>query len=569
MIFIYESQNNFIEHENPIFKNVSAYLEASLIYNCLYHLEEEILNKFDQIIFVTNEQVNESLLLSGFNKYSANVDDYKDEVELVTEIFDRFPNADELLNTGKRKKLEQLIHDIQLKIIEDQKKENILAKELLSKNEDFLIFLPFSKSFSIELIGKLSDDNCYLFADSRSAKLRVDKGYHFISRKSYLAVKQKVSDLKSKYDKKNINPLGNRHFRPTELLENFDNGFFNKVVDLQREYQKRLHFYGQDSFIAKKAIERVLNSVDKYYYYLPQDLNKIDDESQSMVICNFDSVDDPKSYKKLFDKVKNINDSFYIVLQALRKVNYPYFSSYQEVQVPEQAVIRKRISGLFLSLVIEKRLYDDKYWKLFPLVEFNLLENLIPKTESFEYINKAFDSFGILNFNDLIENSLFWCLFQDRITEIINDSKNTKSLVPKKKITFERLGDNWQISGLGKPIIKEYSSIGIKYLIVIMKSKISLEPIDVRNSTFKYCKDIESYTERQKNSKQKQISIFELNESDRKTIGSAISGLKKDEKLQKFIEEHFSFSGKGNIFDSKNKIEIKIIDPDWDDSFIS
>lgn len=102
-----------------------------------------------------------------------------------------------------------------------------------------------------------------------------------------------------------------------------------------------------------------------------------------------------------------------------------------------------------------------------------------------------------------------------------------------------------------------------------MKSKRSLESLEVRNSTFKYCKDIETYTQREKNIKQKRVHLFDLNESDRKTINSAIMGLKKNPNLKEFIEEHFKFSAKGNYFDKKNKIEIKIIDREWDDIYLS
>ena len=86
------------------------------------------------------------------------------------------------MNDSKRSKVEELIHNSRVRNIEGSTGEKEQLKEFLNSSEDYLIYLPFAKMLSSKLIKSLNENDCYIFTDRKSCKLRNYEKYIFIQK---------------------------------------------------------------------------------------------------------------------------------------------------------------------------------------------------------------------------------------------------------------------------------------------------------------------------------------------------------------------------------------------------
>lgn len=565
MLYIIENQKRYDPDIDVNYLMANPYSEASGIYKSLYHLSADLLKTIDKIIlFINDERIRKSYS-KGFSKYSANANDYKlgQDIATIKEIIYQMPSSDELLNLEKRTTIEHLINNI---LIENISKSTQYAESIkIDIYEEALFYLPFCKETSYDLIHAIPPTQLKLFTNSGFIKCKNKKQFIFIDTNSFNETSKILDNVKQKCTSHHRNPYSFQNYKHPEMLENFTNGFFDTISQLSGAYKKRIHLYGADEYIAKRAIDRILLSSEHINFTLPKDLRNIQHINKSIVVYNLHSLQNSKDIHVLYQEVKKIDETFYVVLQALSCTKIEYFGYYEPVEVPSHEEIRTKITSLFLSLLIERRIYTDSFGWLLGLVEQNLLSKLIPEVESLEILFKAISEFEDLQIDDLIGNAAFWVYFNTSINRINNRLVTDISAKRKDTLTFSNEGDFWDISGLNDTIrLLYYTHKGVKYLVTIIKYSIlykkSADASTIRRITAKYMGDSNFLTKRNKTKE----PLINLLEKDRKTISSAIGEIKRKPKLNKlkeFIEEYIKYENKSYYFDHKNQIDINIIDP--------
>ncbi len=556
MIFIYENQH--IESSKLI--NIAAvkaftYKEACTIYESLYQLSDNLLNDVHEIVFLLEKlEIDESSILAIFRNFSADPEDYPDEKKLMAEICDFFPYPIKLRNEKRRKKIETLINEISIIFYENDKTLNSLSKSLKS----FFFFCPLIKKASHILIESLPDNKVLIQIENYTAKLKAEVGSYSISKGKYLQIYNELVKTRENYNENMPEkPWKLREYRPVNPLKYFENSLYYKIISTSNT---KLHFYGHDTFLTSRATEQILFGKDRIYYSMPKDLKAIQSENKSAVIQNFDSINDPIGYHELHERVKETEDQSHVILQAIRNVNSKYFYYYDNIEIPQGNEIRKHITGIFISLLRDRNIFQgDDYWRLYPLVEKNLLEKVIPQIDDIEILYKCINDFSQIEYKDLMNNIQFWYLLEEKINYETEIRKKQDETPPPKKVVFEKVDDEWIISGLGKiPTIKDDGNIGLLYLLIIINSKNEISSTDIMDISVRYRGDEALMKKRNQTIKLWGKDELGLCESDRGNISGALSRLKKYKNLHEFIKETISASKGYYFFNHKNKYAVTI-----------
>jgi hypothetical protein len=550
MIFIIEQQIPVIQDKK--YRKISPYREACLIYKSLTLLSHEKLISITKIHFLVTESIDEPVYKYCFSKYSADVTSYKSDKEIICEIIHEFPDIDEIEKNIKSNHIVDLINKLDIFPILAEKKQ----KEYVSINNNsvapFLFYLPYCRPLSFYLLKEFTKANVELYSDKKTLKGRSSKEHIFIDINKYFVIKDNLEKIKPQIIK---NEKELNSFQSKELLEYFGDEVFKRIIGYSSSRNKKIHIYGKDKFIIKKVIERMLLHLDWCYYDLPEELKNIEKKEKSVVAYNFDQLGNNEEYKYLYDKLKEFDEIYYVIVQAIRNVNSKYFSYFEEIEMPSSKDFEKSLSSIFLVLLLEKGIYIDNK-RILGNFNNNLLRNMIPDVESLETLFKAINEFDDIRYNDLKNNAGFWYYLSYLVESISAKTKAPQKI--KQLIRFERSGQSWEIHGLAHNISIDRK--GILYLcVIILNSLANRQPLDssgVRMFANRYMgKEIKKNGSKE--------SDFDNLESDRKTISSAISDLKNENTiLKEFIEEYFTFSSTANTFNHKDKIEVIVKVPE-------
>jgi len=564
MIFFVENQLIYEPPEDNYY-HLLPFLEASNIYSKLYELNPATLSQIDKIIFTVADKTAIKQYKSGFKCYSGNPRNCPTEKQLIAEILDRFPPLEKLEDVEKSKKIDSLINNAQILFINVEKDLQLLIKDIKEVHENVLCYLPFCKGQSDYLITKFNPGNCKMFTLGFEGKLKAEEKVSFIEPEKYLNVKKSLKELKAIITTREFDPLTARERRYKDILELFEKGFSQKLKYVIANGKIRSHFLGEEIFLAKKAIDKLASGSDRYNYYMPKDLDKIEGKDQSMAVFNFDSINSPEGYNYIYKAAQKISDDSYIILQAIKNVASDYFPNYDEILIPSDIEIKEKLTEIFIYILLERNIYTDMYWRLFALIEGNLIAKILPQFDSLESLFKAMHKFQNVQYIDIIENPNFWLILEDEINLIIHSSRDKSKNEPKPKIIFEHRDDNWIVYGLGSTLTFKYSeNRGLLYLAVILKSEKDLTSSQVKEIAYRSIgkkKYLDKIAIDKKSIIDEIKNPVDVLESDRKTISSAISQIKKNSRLKTFIEEHVKFGLTSNSFYSRNKIDVEVIDP--------
>ncbi|MFH0735714.1 MAG: hypothetical protein V1773_15440 [bacterium] len=580
MIFIYENQH--IESSKLI--NITAvkaftYKEACTIYKSLDQLTDNLLNDVHEIAFLLEKlEIDESSILAIFRNFSADPEDYPNENQLMNEIWGFFPNPIKLQNEKRRKKIETLINEMSIIFYENDKTLNSLSQSPKS----FFFFCPLIKKASHILIESLHDNKVLIQIENYTAKLKAEVGSYSISKGKYLQIYNELVKIRENYNE-NLpeKPWKLREYRPVNPLKYFENSLYYKIISTSNT---KLHFYGHDTFLTSRATEQILFGKDRIYYSMPKDLKAIQSENKSAVIQNFDSINDPIGYHELHERVKETEDKSHVILQAIRNVHSKYFYYYDNIEIPQGNEIRKHLTGIFISLLRDRNIFQgDDYWRLYPLVEKNLLEKVIPQIDDIEILYNCINDFSKIEHKDLMNNIQFWYLLEERIKYETEMRKKQDNTPPPQKVVFEKVDNEWIISGLGKTFtIQGKRNMGFLFLLIIINAKREIDSTDIVNSSIKFqgkanrqknrdkrIDDVNrKYTDSDNRTKESIKAKEELLGSDRSIVSSAISVFNKNLDLRKhgefihFIKHNISSTGCSFFFDPKGEYSVTFIPQD-------
>lgn len=566
MIFFYENQFDINNLTNIKKIKAFTYKEASLIYKSLYHLPELILKDITGVVFFIDAEIIDSNAMCDIIKeYSADIDDYPNETELMYEIWNWFPTKKETIKKQKREIIENLIKQISIKHWESVAKKGNRSMNLFIKSNFFLFVSSLIKTNSFSIIKALKKEQTKIICDNHLSYSGSDIYSDLICRDKYVQIYEELNEIALQYNKIEIKPWKIRDYKPNDPLNYFNNGFFDKLLSQlsQEDINKKIHFYGKDSLLADRAIELLLRGERPKYYSMPTELKHIIADDKAIVIQNFDNLDDPNDLYDLHERVQKIEDVFYIILKAIRMTYSKHFSYYDTIEIPAPKEIRKHITGIFLSLLLEKNNYKDDYWKLYALVETNLLEKIIPETDNLEILFKSIAIFSNLSFNDLLFNVGFWYTLEEQVKREIEAEKIKLRNYDPIKITIENENDVWSVYNLGKiPPIHEGDFIGLIYALIIIEAKREISSTEIIDISVKYRDTKKVNLQREETRKRWGYSQIGLLESDRSTVSGALSRLKsKNKYLEPFVRAHIlPSSEKGYFyFDSKGLYTVEIL----------
>ena len=563
MIFVYENQFPASNISNIRNLKAFAYKEASVIYKTLYHLPGGMLNGVKEVIcIIQGNNTNTKKLHDILRLYSASIDDYPNDKDLMYEIWNWFPTDNELVEIQKREIIETLIRSSVIISIDNQVKSKKNFTSIVNKSDSYLFISSIIKN-SLPLVEVLQDTQVTIVNDSKIIKLNVDEQLNTINRNKYLNIYNKLIQIRSRIDKIKIEPWKIRGYKPGDPLDYFQDSFMKKITSLMEDVKTNVHVIGQDTLLSKRAIERLLIGEDRVYYSMPTELREMNSIKKSTVISNFDSINNSNDYYELHNRVKGIENIYFVILQALRNVHSKYFSHYEDIELPRTDEIRRHISGLFLSLLLNRYLDKDECWNLYTIVDKNLLESVIPEIDNLEILYKCIKDCSPVNYKDLVSNISFWYSLERKITSEIESQRN-KSIIPDpKNIIFENINEEWIIHGIANiPPIVEGRNVGLIYLLIIIAAKKQITSTEIMDLSVKYRADKDISSKRAETKKLWGKDIISLLESDRKTISGAISRLKKYITLFEFVEEHISQSKGNYYFDNKGIYTVDILPND-------
>ena len=322
MILVVENQILHTITDNKKYGLVNPFLNACEIYKCLYNLPKNTLKNINKILYILPDNYSQKIYQTGFKKYFADVSDYRKERDLVTLLIDRYPVVEELLDTNKRKVIEYLIRNSEFIVTRNKVEWSKLLEKRLGKDEVFCFYLPFCHNLSFEIISKLKEESCHILSYSKYYKLKFVDEIVLVDKKELLTIKKSLGDVEKKYKEYSRDPIAIRHFQPSGFLESFNDGFFEKIVAIIVDGKnKRWHFYGNDEFIARRAIKRILQNIESFPFEMPQDLPKIYNPKLSVIVYHFDRLLVHEKFKELYQKVKCIDYNLYVILQAYLNLN--------------------------------------------------------------------------------------------------------------------------------------------------------------------------------------------------------------------------------------------------------
>jgi hypothetical protein len=566
MILITEQQETYSPEllENHV--EFFSILEGHLLYKLLFSFPGDLIRKLDTIYILTSLDFNRKYLDTSFSNYSANPLDFEDS-PYFRDILDKFPEPEMTIDESRCKHINDIIRRTKIKLVSEKGFIKNFSHLLNSSDEQLLIFTPFIKGDIKSLLPKLKSKKIVFISNYQIDRASTRNKLKKVNTNSYLNILNQLETINQKIQSSPLNKVKAMNFRAPGFLENFREGLFEKVNAILEENKTRLHFFGEESYVAKRTINYVLSSDIPIYYDLIRGVPQLETPSPPIVLKNFHSLTDPVEQRDLHIGLEKINESLHIILNGLKRNYVEYFNHYEEVPLPERKDFRKSITSIFISLLLEKGRYKSQNYKTFLIIDENLLDTLIPGDVDLETLDLISRNLIPVTENELLHNPDFWYALQAEVKSIRekSDADLEDKLVPQK-IRFENQGGSWVIYGLGKDLSFKYSEyLGVKYLCVIIeywkKYKKSIDVYKLRNIILRYTNQLKRLEEREKELKLNKEHITDLYETDRKAIAERINALKKNDVIKTFIKKHIQYSKYNYRYNDQGKIDCEVIDP--------
>jgi len=567
MILITEQQELYSEELLKHHSNLFSILEGHLLFKLLFKFPTNLINELTGIYILTSFKFNRRDLDIAFSKYSAKPEYYNDTTYL-NKIIEKFPESETVIDESKSKNITDLIRRTKIKFVTEKEYIKDFGNFLAASDEQILIFTPFIKDEINNLLPKLKSKKIIFISDYQIDRTSSNKRVKIIDTNRYLKIKKNLKQMNEKIQVSPLNLIQARNFRVPDFLENFKGGLIEKLNSIIEENKTRLHFFGEERYVAIRTINYLLRSNLPLYYDLTRGVPQVVTPTSSVVLNNFHSLKDPIKQKDLYLRVKKISESLYIILNGLKKNYVEYFNHYEEIPLPERKDFREYISSIFISLLLEKRKYNGQNYKLFILIDQNLLDIVMPDSIDLETLDLITKNMITVTENELLHSADFWYAIEEDILSM-NDkrSSESKEIFIPRQIKFERQIEFWAIYGFDNDIRLKYSEyLGVKYICLIIeywkKYKKGLDVYELRNKVLEYTDHLNILSERKQEYKQNHSASIDIYEKDRKAIRERIKALEKIPALKSFIQNHIKYANYSYSYDDLGKINCEIIDPD-------
>jgi hypothetical protein len=280
---------------------------------------------------------------------------------------------------------------------------------------------------------------------------------------------------------------------------------------------------------------------------------KITKKNEPSVFFNFDILESADDFVKLFESTKDIIT--YIVLQSAKNIVNPYFRQYYKIELPNRILVKQAITKIVIALLCERGIISSEFYKIYPMIKNNSFLSLLKDFGNLESLYLAIGKLQKISAAELLSKADIWYFIIDEMRKIENGNIEYQPNKHRRKVIFENSDLNWSISGIGKPLIFDYSkTIGIKYLaIIIFHQKLFHKPIDASLLRI-IARDLDN----------EESSEFKINRDPYTDSKAIVEGLKKPKSIpamKDFCDNYIKHIKSEFWFDSKNEIECEIIYP--------
>lgn len=569
MIIVTESQEKYSLEQLRNIPELFAILEGHLIFNLISLLDDTSLNKISRINLLTSEEIDQKKTEKALSSYSADPYYYK-STDYIKDIINKFPLPELLSDEKKLIDFNLLVQKTQVFIIKDKESYKIFLEQIKEYNDEIVIFTPAIKNHLSHIISKLPQKKLNLISNYQVNKQRPADKLRRVDTKKYLEITESLRKIKLKIDPNIDEIISAKNFSVSGVLQHFDNTLRVKLNSLLEASCTRVNIFGNDNYIATKAINYLIQSDIPLIYDLENEVPYIKGEDSSLLFINYHMLRQPEKQKNLYQYLKRIDYKRYIILQAIRRHYVKYFADYFEVPLPEAKEFRNKLTGVFISVMNERRKFTEANRMSYFLSSRNLLEPLFPEDITIESIDQVARFSCSVSGNDLVSNADFWYSFNEEISANKTNIENQNQVIlnPVRIQHIKSTNSNkWIIYGLGDAIEIDYNKIGMKYIVLIIDHKKEIDVIELRKL---FLEKTGNKTELKKfHEASRNVKKFE---NQRKSIFNAIdriTKIKKEKKklndpalqrLETFIKEHILKDGYVYNFNDKGKIKVEIKD---------
>lgn len=535
------SEKNYFNALNGIAKSAIPIIYGHHLYSFLYNYFSGHDNKVTSIDIIRPENKDtEKLFQIELKNYSPEFTDHEE----AWDIADWIPPVNQLKDERLKLKISNMIRNARF----------VEAKPLAE--EKYLIYLPLcGEIFFNQILNQ--NNNCNAYTDGRLAHLD-DKTLIQVNQNKLYNNYQKLIELNNDCQRiLNENGRSARKFKVSkEYVSNFRKPYQDDLEmikfnsDLQK--QKELYFFGAENFTAKKGLDFLFGDYNYNEYNLLYGLEKLDRDDKAYVFLNFHSLFNQSKQNNLADIIKESKTKNHVVIQGDNIQLISYFGNYKKIRVPNDDEIREQISGVFLSLLINERKFRvrDNDWRLYPIINNNLLLNILTNATNPEALSKTMRDFSEIKMNDLNNNTSFWAVFLEKYENVYKQISEHKIVVhatsPVDKWIINVFENN-EYEVLHPTYYSEPKKISIFLINLILLIKYtelgnkSMHYIDLRRAAQKY--------------KGKEIKA---GQSSRTTVENAFTrAISENEWFEKFFEKYITPHDSEYTFDIQN-IDLEI-----------
>lgn len=574
MIIVTESQEKYSLEQLRKIPELFAILEGHLIFNLISLLDDTSLNKISRINLLTSEEIDQKKTEKALSSYSADPYYYK-STDYIKDIVNKFPLPELLSDEKKLIDFNLLVQKTQVFIIKDKESYKKFLEQIKEYNDEILIFTPAIKNHLSTIISKLPQKKLNLISNYQVNKQKPADKLRRIDTKKYIEITESLRKIKLKLEPNIDEIISAKNFSVPGVLQNFDNTLRVKLNSLLEASCTRVNIFGNDNYIATKAINYLIQSDIPLIYDLENEVPYIKGEDSSLLFINYHMLRQPEKQKNLYQYLKRIDYKRYIILQAIRRHYVKYFENYYEVPLPEAKELRDKLSGVFIAIMNERRKFTEANRMSYFLKTQNLLEPLFPEDLTIESIDQVAKFSCGVSENDLVSNANFWYSFNEEIAANKTKTENHSQVILNPVLFEHRKSANsnkWIVYGLGDAIELDYNKIGMKYIVLIIGHKKEIDVIELRKL---FLEKTGNKTELKKIQEASKKKNNEESEKQRKSILNAIDRITETKKikkkpidrselslmrLNKFIEEHIHYSDYNYNFNDQGKIKVEIKD---------
>lgn len=553
MQFIYSIQNELPKGCPENYFAMFPLTECNNILKFLLTLEDEKLDEIQIIYALHSNDITEEYK-EYFYHFSPDINKYNHLPNILeikcSDIFIKKINE---IKNEKLDSVQYLINRIKFFSYSE-------LKDIPKGNIKHFIYLAYANEELKAAIKEFS--NCIIAADEDTIKVPLNSKLYYFDKEEYLEVENILDNIKKEINKNNDLPYSNSF---PSFIEIFGDDLLKQLGSLGR--RKKIHIKGNDIYFVNKVIYHIVQPYVPTLYNLIHNVPVETGFNNPIAFLNFDFIqDEPEKCRKLSLLINDINE-YFCILQSRNK--YPnsvydlYFSTFTECNLPDEDKIKKYITSIFISFLIEQFKVNKEAHLLALLHNNNLLAPFLKEATNLQILNKITSKIKEIKVIELINNVGFWCYLRREISEINSKENLYKEPILKKQIKIAYDSPNWVLIGLGKTIHLTDSiqnkNVAIIYLCLILQSHVinkrSISSIDLYNNAMEITGQVNNI-KTVSNKEDKYIIKEHCSNAIRNTINRI-----KNPTIKNFFAEYISFRQHEYYFDKSMDFLVSIEHP--------